>query len=120
MRHVLVRPYLDVSHKAAAGADGYRLVESGTPEVAASRTRYVELGRTYVVTGQPEGQWQYRGAACNTVGPSEPSVVRSVSVTAAATGYVLGESASEWFAAPRLVCTGNATQTVRLDQSAGH
>ncbi len=136
-----------LSWSSATGATGYRLEESSSATFASTTDRYLGIGTTYAVTGQPSGRWYYRVEAYNQAGFSPPSNTRDITVTvplvpapqllpiantdadgaydiqwtgvATATGYLLEQSTSAYFVAPTLAYTGPLTQHAIVNQSGG-
>ncbi len=136
-----------LSWSSATGATGYRLEESSSATFASTINRYLGIGTTYTVTGQPSGRWYYRVEAYNQAGFSPPSNTRDITVTVplvpapqlypisntdddgayvvqwtavtTATGYLLEQSRSAYFATTALAYTGTLTQHVVMNQPGG-
>jgi thermitase len=132
---------------STVGAAGYRLQESPNAGFSAPSIRYLGTSTTYTITGQPAGQWHYRVEAYNEAGYSPPSNTRVFTVTVpsvpaptllpidnvdgdaaydvrwttvtTATGYLLEESSSAFFAVPALVYSGPLALYTPPDQTPG-
>ena len=136
-----------LSWSSAIGATGYRLQESSDATFTGATNRYLGTDTTFAITGQPGGRWYYRVEAYNQAGFSAPSNTRDITVTvplvpapqlapisnadengdylvqwtavATATGYLLEESRSAYFATTKLSYTGPLTQQVVANQPGG-